>query len=141
MTTYSDKLKSPKWQKKRLEILQRDDFACKNCGDKESQLQIHHLAYNSEPWNIENSKLITLCDTCHNEFTKLNFEIKSYLSDINDSETLFQISLFLNIAKNTNPFDISHSIKYLEFIKKSDFKIALSFDSFMEKFKQLNDGQ
>ncbi len=27
---YASKLKDPRWQKKRLEILQRDDFACQS---------------------------------------------------------------------------------------------------------------
>jgi 5-methylcytosine-specific restriction endonuclease McrA len=31
--TYSELLKSPKWQKKRLEIMSRDKFTCKKCGD------------------------------------------------------------------------------------------------------------
>ena len=31
---YSEQLKSPKWQKKRLEIMQRDKFTCQLCGDK-----------------------------------------------------------------------------------------------------------
>ena len=31
---YSEKLKDPRWQKKRLEILERDNFRCQYCGDK-----------------------------------------------------------------------------------------------------------
>ena len=42
---YSEKLKNPKWQKKRLEILNRDNFTCIKCGDKETTLQIHHFKY------------------------------------------------------------------------------------------------
>ena len=53
MSTYSDKLKSPKWQKKRLEILQRDNFTCFNCGDTERTLHVHHESYikGKEPWD------------------------------------------------------------------------------------------
>ncbi len=61
--TYSEKLKKPQWQKKRLEILQRDNFTCKLCGDTETQLHIHHLEYkdyNSDPWDI------AYCLDCHN---------------------------------------------------------------------------
>ena len=42
---YIDKLKNPKWQKKRLEILNRDEFKCCYCNDTETELQIHHLKY------------------------------------------------------------------------------------------------
>ena len=62
---YSDKLKNPKWQKKRLEIMQRDGFACKYCGDAESPLNVHHFEYGKEPWDVEDKALITLCERCH----------------------------------------------------------------------------
>jgi hypothetical protein len=66
-TTYSEKLRDPRWQKKRLEILQRDNFTCLLCGDKETELHIHHEEYirGRKPWEYENSKLKTLCKHCH----------------------------------------------------------------------------
>ena len=63
--TYSDKLKSPYWQKKRLEILQRDKWTCTCCKDTETELQVHHLKYNGNPWDVEEEFLITLCKHCH----------------------------------------------------------------------------
>jgi hypothetical protein len=73
MSTYSDLLKSPKWQKKRLEIMQRDKFACKKCGDSDTQLQVHHLKYenNKDPWEYSNKDLLTLCSDCHYEIEQL----------------------------------------------------------------------
>lgn len=65
MSNYSEKLRSPKWQKKRLEILSRDNFTCQYCKDAETELHIHHLEYSGEPWQVENDKLITLCKNCH----------------------------------------------------------------------------
>ena len=64
---YSEKLKSPKWQKKRLEILQRDKFKCRACENEKETLNIHHISYdkNKEPWDYDNDNLITLCDECH----------------------------------------------------------------------------
>jgi hypothetical protein len=66
--TYSEKLKDPRWQKKRLEILERDGWKCMCCGDKDNTLHVHHIFYipNTEPWEIHNGFLITLCETCHN---------------------------------------------------------------------------
>jgi hypothetical protein len=64
--TYSDKLKSPHWQKKRLEILSRDEFTCQYCFDKDTQLQVHHLKYEgSKPEETNSDYLITLCVDCH----------------------------------------------------------------------------
>lgn len=67
MSDYSEKLKNPRWQKKRLEILNRDNFMCRCCGDYENKLNVHHIIYpkNKNPWDIENYCLITLCDYCH----------------------------------------------------------------------------
>ena len=75
--TYSDKLKDPRWQKKRLEILNRDNFTCTLCLDKESTLNIHHLKYTGNPWDTPNECLITLCEDCHSfiEFYKNDFNI------------------------------------------------------------------
>lgn len=65
--TYAEKLKDPRWQKKRLEILQRDGFKCMVCKDDKSTLNIHHKMYlkDTDPWNYSPQLLITLCEDCH----------------------------------------------------------------------------
>lgn len=63
--TYSDKLKDPRWQRKRLEILNRDDFKCFWCGDKDNTLHVHHEYYEGDPWDVDNDGLTTLCSECH----------------------------------------------------------------------------
>lgn len=65
--TYSDKLKDPRWQKKRLEVFQRDDFTCVACGAKDKQLHAHHCYYVSgrEPWEYGDRAIKTLCSQCH----------------------------------------------------------------------------
>ena len=64
---YSEKLRDPRWQKKRLEILSRDCFTCRGCGDKTRTLHVHHRNYQrgKEPWDYANSVLVTLCEDCH----------------------------------------------------------------------------
>lgn len=42
---YSEQLKHPKWQKKRLEILKRDKWKCKKCKDDTTTLNVHHKEY------------------------------------------------------------------------------------------------
>lgn len=63
--TYAEKLKDPRWQKKRLEILQRDDFVCQYCGSEKVTLHVHHFIYNGNPWEASNDDLITVCEDCH----------------------------------------------------------------------------
>jgi len=71
-SNYSKKLLDPRWQKKRLEILQRDDFHCVNCGDGEETLHVHHCYYkrDCQPWDYENTSLVTLCKSCHETETE-----------------------------------------------------------------------
>ena len=65
---YSEKLKNPKWQKKRLEIMERDCFKCRVCDDDGKSLHVHHIFYDNKfknPWDYPNDLLITLCEDCH----------------------------------------------------------------------------
>jgi 5-methylcytosine-specific restriction endonuclease McrA len=64
--TYSEKLRDPRWQRKRLEIFSRDNWACRSCGSKEKNLQVHHLVYRKiDPWDYPDYLYQTLCDECH----------------------------------------------------------------------------
>lgn len=64
---YSYLLSRPQWQKKRLEIMERDNFACKFCLDSNSMLHVHHDYYErgTLPWEYPNESLYTLCEACH----------------------------------------------------------------------------
>ena len=83
--TYSEKLKDPLWQRKRLEILNRDNFTCQYCGNDKDQLHVHHLCYDSSynPWDVDDSALITVCETCHKiehlKLTELEDQIITFL--------------------------------------------------------------
>jgi hypothetical protein len=68
--TYFEQLKTPAWQKKRLEVLQRDGFQCQNCGDKESELNVHHIFYDPElkAWEYPDQAYMTLCKNCHEKW-------------------------------------------------------------------------
>lgn len=65
--TYQELLKDPRWQRKRLEIMERADFACEKCHDKTTTLNVHHERYvrGRAPWEYENDELHCLCERCH----------------------------------------------------------------------------
>ena len=67
--TYSTLLKDPRWQKRRLEILQRDEWRCQSCLDSEATLHVHHRWYEDgkKPWEYDDDALVTLCEACHDE--------------------------------------------------------------------------
>jgi hypothetical protein len=63
--TYAEKLKDGRWQEKRLRVLERDGFRCRQCPSKDN-LQAHHLFYDGrEPWEYEDDDLVTLCERHH----------------------------------------------------------------------------
>lgn len=61
MGAYSD----PRWQKLRLEVMQRDGWKCVACGDDKSELHVHHMHYFGELWETPMDNLQTLCRCCH----------------------------------------------------------------------------
>lgn len=67
---YNEKLRDPRWQKRRLEIMERDNFTCRVCGrgiNDGTPLNVHHKKYkkDKEIWEYSNNLLITLCEGCH----------------------------------------------------------------------------
>lgn len=67
MKTYAEKLRDPRWQRKRLEIMSRDNFACCNCKDETITLNVHHIKYiqGRDPWDYDADNFETLCEECH----------------------------------------------------------------------------
>lgn len=65
--SYSEKLKDPRWQKKRLEVLERAGWKCEGCGDAANTLHVHHGHYvkGREPWEYPAHVLWSLCEDCH----------------------------------------------------------------------------
>jgi 5-methylcytosine-specific restriction endonuclease McrA len=64
---YASERKDPRWQRKRLEIMQRDGFACSNCRSAKNTLHVHHRYYvkNRPCWAYPDFALVALCDGCH----------------------------------------------------------------------------
>lgn len=83
MKTYSEKLRDPRWQKKRLEIMQRDEFSCRICHDDKSPLNVHHSYYEKglEPWEYSDDMLTTLCETHHAEVEQLKRWFSTVIKD------------------------------------------------------------
>lgn len=70
MSTYTEMLRDPRWQRKRLEVMQRDGFACRACSSTTKTLNVHHNLYfghGHPPWQYPDQTLITLCEDCHAE--------------------------------------------------------------------------
>lgn len=67
MATYSEKLQDIRWQKKRLSILNRDNWQCRKCPVPSKFLHVHHkqYEYGRDPWAYEDENFLSLCPSCH----------------------------------------------------------------------------
>ena len=83
-SSYYELLKHPNWQRKRLEIMQRAEFACEYCGATGETLNVHHAYYEKDlrPWEYPDSSLHCLCEKCHCKFQALYTELKRQLGRI-----------------------------------------------------------
>lgn len=83
-TTYAQKLRDPRWQKKRLEIMERDEFTCQICGCKDKTLNVHHRHYSRgrEPWEYDGNALVTLCEPCHDLVHDFNELLAAWIEEI-----------------------------------------------------------
>lgn len=69
VTPYWQQLRDPRWQRKRLEIMQRADFECEYCGAADQTLNVHHKVYRkgAPPWDYPSDQLVCICGCCHEE--------------------------------------------------------------------------
>lgn len=135
---YAAKLRDPRWQKKRLEIFERDNWTCQNCGITEETLAVHHKLYlpNTEPWDYENDLLITFCETCHDAEREMLEEYEPLL--ISTMKRIFFADDLREIASGINsmkPLDHHHilSIAYRLAFEETDiqrFLITKARDQF-----------
>jgi hypothetical protein len=104
--TYADQIKSPKWQKKRLEILERDKFTCQWCGSKDEKLNVHHYFYfkDCDIWDYEDYFLITVCDECHEWFHIQNDILKTLLSHMFTNNNICKVVDLMMEFRTDNDF-------------------------------------
>jgi hypothetical protein len=110
---YKRLLQDPRWQKKRLKIMERDRFACRVCRDAESTLHVHHRYYkNSEgPWDYPDRALVTLCASCHELYGHGQLSGQDYLI-----QEILEAGAF-----HTDLYELSDAFSGVSDFKSSDF--------------------
>ena len=107
---YKEQLKSPKWQKKRLDVLNLRGFKCENCANEEKQLHVHHRFYlkGRKAWEYDNDVLQVLCETCHENEHKpkkennMHSEIIEFIDSLDEDKfyNFFKIVRYLKYDNN-----------------------------------------
>lgn len=110
-TEYGKKLLDPRWQKLRLEVFEKADFACEMCGDTKSTLHAHHKQYEKgkDPWEYEPEQLVSLCHSCHENTHACEDELSRVISYAfldgprSRDECAWLLAGFLNLAPPAMP--------------------------------------
>ncbi len=151
MNKFWEYYKHPEWQKKRLEVLQRDGFECLNCHSKDKELHVHHGYYSKgkKPWEYPIESLFTLCADCHSESGVLKSRIIEQIGYLDPSvydlmigtaqalrfecEQSFDVDtqdLIGNLSIARSVFDKAQ--------KPSDSAIVYDFARFLSEFKYVH---
>jgi hypothetical protein len=135
--TYSDLLRDPRWQRRRLEIFQRDNWTCQECGSKNNTLHVHHKCYlpDISPWEYIGELLITMCKECH--------EIEQSVSTIEQKNLI--ASFYFFGAKSGDLEPLYFALSYLGKNKKLNSKdwreLAELVKEFCKKHAQIGGTQ
>lgn len=115
MKTYGEKLKDPRWQKKRLEIMERDKFTCQTCGDSNSELHVHHRLYErgKDPWDYPDENYVTLCAYCHQSIEHLASQIRCFGVNYLYLSTLFECHLIMAHTTKEGAIQFSRDVRSL----------------------------
>lgn len=64
---YARLLTDPRWQRRRLEMLEAAGFKCQRCFCGDKTLHVHHREYiaGRKPWEYTDGQLMVVCEDCH----------------------------------------------------------------------------
>jgi hypothetical protein len=96
--SYSELLRDPRWQRKRLEIMERANWQCEACGDAGTTFNVHHKLYRkgAAPWEYSSDELAALCENCH----KAEHHAKETLNTLIASFDQFDLDRLLGYAES-----------------------------------------
>lgn len=138
---YSKKLRDPRWQKKRLKILERDTFACQQCFDNESTLHIHHRRYlkGKDPWDYPEYLFITLCENCHytekEQWNKCERILTDILKERFLAQDLYSLASGFHNVKMPYPSNVFADI--LQWFLESDEKVKEICDLYFKDLSKI----
>lgn len=119
-------------RKKRLSILERDEWSCRLCGETAKTLHIHHKFYTFgvEPWDYPDEILETLCVECHEiegAYKQMfNNDVHTLLKD---GWTYEQLGQLLSAIMQPLDYDRDERVRWASFVGQVPY--------YTEKVKQM----
>lgn len=126
MSTRSSQYRDSRWQRKRLEIMERDNWTCQSCGRSGGvTLNVHHAYYEKgcKPWEYPNESLVTWCEECHEMYNRIIKRIQLQLISCDHDAIHAAGNLFHGSAKRTNIF-----LSKIAEISNASMEVGLRYD-------------
>jgi len=103
--SYYEQLKHPRWQKKRLQILERAGFKCEDCGSGERMLHVHHSYYEKglPPWDYPDESLHCLCENCHKKAQDLQALLQRQIGKLDLSDVDVLVGYAMGLESRSYP--------------------------------------
>lgn len=118
-----EKYRDPRWQRRRLEIMQLAGFRCQECGDDSATLNVHHGYYvrGRDPWDYHDHALKCLCEPCHGRYSEAINSLKDEMSRMTlaQLDQAFSFCFRLNATTDRDQesvcliYEICNAIPYL----------------------------
>lgn len=98
--TYAEQLRHPNWQRRRLQILERDGWMCTACLARDRELHVHHKLYvkGRLTWEYADDELRTLCKPCHDNWHAGEEHLKKLLAEIHPWELAELLTGYYSVA-------------------------------------------
>jgi 5-methylcytosine-specific restriction endonuclease McrA len=107
--SYWQLLRDPRWQRMRLEVMERANFECEICGGADDTLNVHHKIYRkgAAPWEYQAHELQCLCEGCHETFHDLSQILKETLAafEISTFERVLGYARGLRLLEDVQPWE------------------------------------
>src|SRR5437016_1991470 len=103
--SYSEHRRHPKWQKKRLKIVEAAGFKCQECGADDVILNVHHSYYKNgrAVWDYPDESLKCLCENCHKKIQEIQNRLHQQINKLNYNGLLRLLGYALGIEAEHNP--------------------------------------
>ena len=133
--SYRSQYLDPRWQKKRLEVMQKAEFKCQACDSGEKTLNVHHKQYvtNRDIWDYKDDQYATLCEDCH-EMIHKSFDI---LNDVIGSVDNRKISRKAMAAFLAGWGGVEIDLSRFTEVQREIYEVGKSFDSQSEGMLRL----
>lgn len=97
---YKAQYKDPRWQKKRLLVLEKSDFKCQLCNNDKETLNVHHGYYerHKKVWEYNIDTLWCLCESCHKKIELTMSDIRHDIGRIDPIGIVFLAVIIENIC-------------------------------------------